>query len=92
MNEAVEWLLGVCGDLTALEPALETIFAMAGLSTTQTAEIPSLRDLASGYIRDQHQRGGDAPNDLGARLALERDDSRLMHSRHGRDSCCIRRV
>jgi hypothetical protein len=71
MNEAVAWLIGVCGDLTALEPALETIFAMAGLSTTQTAAIPSLRDLTSGYIRDQHQRGGGAPNDLGARLALE---------------------
>jgi hypothetical protein len=71
MNEAVAWLRGVCGDLTALEPAVEIIFAMAGLPTTLTADIPSLRDLTSGYIRDQHQRGGDAPNDLGARLALE---------------------
>ena len=25
--------------------------------------------MTSGYIRDQHQRGGDAPNDLAARLA-----------------------
>jgi hypothetical protein len=71
MSEAVAWLRGVCGDLTALEPAVEIIFAMAGLPTTLTADIPSLRDLTSGYIRDQHQRGGDAPNDLAARLALE---------------------
>jgi hypothetical protein len=69
MNEAMAWLRGVCGDLTALEPALETIFTLAGLPIVQTANIPSLRDLTSGYIRDQHQRGGDAPNDLGARLA-----------------------
>ncbi len=70
MNEAVAWLRGLCGDLTALEPALETIFTMGGLPIAQTADTPSLRDLTSGYIRDQHQRGGDAPNDLGARLAL----------------------
>lgn len=70
MTEAVAWLRGLCGDLAALEPALETIFTMAGLPITETADIPSLRDLTSGYIRDQHQRGGDAPNDLGARLAL----------------------
>ena len=69
MNEAVAWLRGVCGDLTALEPALETIFGMAGLPIAQTTDIPSLRDLTSGYIRDQYQRGGDAPNDLAARLA-----------------------
>ena len=70
MNEALTWLRGVCGDLTALEPALETIFAMAGFPIAQTTVVPSLRDLTSGYIRDQHQRGGDAPNDLGARLVL----------------------
>jgi hypothetical protein len=67
MDEAVAWLRG---DLTALEPALETIFAMAGLPIVQTSDIVSFRDLTSGYIRDQHQRGGDAPNDLGTRLAL----------------------
>jgi hypothetical protein len=71
LKEAVSWLRGVCGDLTALEPAVEIIFAMAGLPTTLMADVPSLRDLTSGYIRDQHQRGGDAPNDLGARLALK---------------------
>ncbi|MGL4964043.1 MAG: STY4851/ECs_5259 family protein [Inquilinus sp.] len=70
MSEAVAWLRGVCGDIIALEPALEAVFAMAGLPIAQTADIPSLRDLTSGYIRDQHQRGGDAPNDLGTRLAL----------------------
>ena len=47
MNEAVAWLRGVCGDLTALEPALETIFVMAGLPSVQTTDIPSLHDLTS---------------------------------------------
>ena len=69
MNETVAWLRGVCGDLTALEPAVETIFGMAGLPIGQTTDFPSLRDLTSSYIRDQHQRGGDAPNDFAARLA-----------------------
>lgn len=69
LNEALAWLRGVCGELTALEPALETVFAAAGLPIAQPALIPSLRDLTSAYIRDQYQRGGDAPNDLGARLA-----------------------
>lgn len=70
MNEAMAWLRGVCGELAALEPALEAIFILAGLPVVKTANILSLRDLTSGYIRDQHARGGDAPNDLGARLAL----------------------
>lgn len=69
MEEAVAWLRRVGDELIALEPALETIFGMAGLSAAQVADIPSLRDLTNGYIRDQHQRGGDAHNDLGARLA-----------------------
>lgn len=69
MHEAVAWLRGVCSDLIALEPALETIFGMAGLPISQVNESPSLRDLTSSYIRDQHQRGGDAPNELAARLA-----------------------
>lgn len=69
MNEAVAWLRGVCSDLIALEPAIETIFSMAGLPIGQATESPSLRDLTSSYIRDQHQRGGDAPNELAARVA-----------------------
>ncbi|MBK9081155.1 MAG: hypothetical protein IPL88_03270 [Rhizobiales bacterium] len=68
-NETMAWLRGVCGDLTALEPALETIFVMAGLPMGQATGSPSLRDLTSSYVRDQHQRGGDAPNDIAARLA-----------------------
>jgi hypothetical protein len=70
MNEAVSWLRSVCSDLVALEPALQTIFGMAGLPIGQATEGPALRDLTSGYVRDQHQRGGDAPNELAARLAL----------------------
>ena len=69
MDEAVSWLRAVCGDLTALEPALELIFGMAGLPIGQKNNIPSLRDLTSGYIRNQHQRGGDAPNELAVCLA-----------------------
>ena len=68
INETVAWLRGRCGDLTALEPAVETIFGMAGLPIGQRTDFPSLRDLTSSYIRDQHQRGGDAPNDFAARL------------------------
>jgi hypothetical protein len=70
IKETLAWLRGVCGDFTALEPALETIFGMAGLSIRPTTYFPSLRDLTNSYIRDQYQRGGDAPNDLGARLGL----------------------
>lgn len=69
MNEARSWLRSVCEDLVALEPALQAIFNMAGLSVAQATHTPSLRDLTGGYIMDQHQRGGDAPNDLAARLA-----------------------
>jgi hypothetical protein len=69
INETVAWLGGVCSDLTALEPAVETIFGMAGLPIGKTTDFPSLRDLTGSYIRDQHQRGGDAPNDFAARLA-----------------------
>jgi hypothetical protein len=43
INERVAWLRGVCDDLTALEPALETIFGMAGLPIAQTNNFPSLR-------------------------------------------------
>ena len=70
VEEAVAWLCGACRDITALEPALETIFGMAGLPIRQATDRPSLRDLTSGYIRDQHQRGGDAPNNLAERLTL----------------------
>ena len=69
MNETVAWLRGVSSDLIALEPALETIFGMGGLPIRQLTDCPSLRDLTSGYIRDQHERGGDSPNDLEAHLA-----------------------
>ena len=69
MTEAVAWLRAACGEIAALEPALETIFGMAGLTVTATTDIPSLRDLASGYVRDQYSRRGDAPNDFAIRLA-----------------------
>lgn len=67
LNEAMAWLRGVCSDLAILEPALGTIFSTAGLPNAQTPIVP-LRDLISAYIRDQHHRGGDTPNDLGERL------------------------
>ena len=71
LKEALTWLRGVCGELTTLEPALETTFAMAGLPMGQVTDSPSLRDLTSSYIRNQHQLSGDAPNDLAARLGME---------------------
>ena len=70
MDEAVKWLRAIFSDLTALEPALETIASMAGMPVARTADKLSLRELTSAYIRNQHQRGGDAPNDCGARLAF----------------------
>jgi len=60
ISETVAWLRGVCGDLSALEPAVEAIFGMAGLPVRQTTDSPSLQDLTNSYIQDQHQRGGDA--------------------------------
>jgi hypothetical protein len=69
MNEAVMWLRSASEELAALEPALEAVFGTVGLPMARTTGIPSLRDLTSGYIRDQHHRGGDAPNDFAARLA-----------------------
>ena len=69
IDEARAWLRSVCEDLVALEPALQAIFNMASLPVEQATYTPSLGDLTGGYIRDQHQRGGDAPNDLAARLA-----------------------
>lgn len=69
MKEAIGWLRGVCSELTALEPAVQAIFGGAGLPVTSTAAIPSLRELTSAYIRDQHHRGGDAPNDIAGRLS-----------------------
>jgi hypothetical protein len=69
LSESVAWLRGVCSELRALEPALETVF-INGTGTAPGTDGPSLRDLTSRYIRDQHHRGGDAQNDLAGRLAL----------------------
>jgi hypothetical protein len=69
MIEVVAWMRGVCSELTALEPALKTIFGMAGLPIGQAIHSPSLQDLTISYIRNQHQRGGHAPNDLAKDLA-----------------------
>src|SRR5688500_13652703 len=69
MHEAVAWLRKVSEELTALEPAVEAIFSMAGISVARATEIPSLRDLTSSYVRSQHDRGGDSTNELAARLA-----------------------
>ncbi|QOZ23117.1 hypothetical protein XH93_05180 [Bradyrhizobium sp. CCBAU 51753] len=68
-GEALARLVNLRDELVALEPALEAIFNLAGLSVTQLSTIPSLRDLTSGYIASQYDRGGEAPNDLEARLA-----------------------
>ena len=55
MNEAVAWLRSVCGDLTALEPALETIFGMAGLPDRADDRYP----FAPGF--DERLHPGPAP-------------------------------
>jgi hypothetical protein len=68
MSEAVAWLRRVGDELIALEPGLEAVFGVEGIAVAQTTDIPSLRDLTNSYVRDQHHRGGDAPNDLAGRL------------------------
>jgi hypothetical protein len=70
-SEALTRLVNLRDELVALEPALEAIFGLAGLSAMHVAAIPSLRDLTSGYIASQYDRGGETPNDLGARLASD---------------------
>lgn len=69
MNEAMAWLRNVCDELSALEPALESIFAVSGLPVAQMADVPSLSELTNAYIRENDKRGGDGRNDLGAHLA-----------------------
>lgn len=71
-KEALTWLMRVAGDLVALEPALASVFMMAGLPIPGTDRTPSLRDLVSQYIRGQDQHGDEPPNDLRTRLAASR--------------------
>jgi hypothetical protein len=67
-SEALARLACLRDELIALEPALEAIFGLVGLPATHATAIPSLRDLTSGYIVGQYNRGGEAPNDLAVRL------------------------
>ncbi|MFD2185096.1 STY4851/ECs_5259 family protein [Rhodoplanes azumiensis] len=69
MEHAIEWLRDLSADLTALEPAVQAIFDTAGLPAPAAAPVPSLRELTDTYIRDQHHRGGEAPNDIASRLS-----------------------
>ncbi len=71
-SEALARLASLRDELIALEPALETTFGLVGLPATHATAIPSLRDLTSGYVTGQYHRGGEAPNDLAARLASAR--------------------
>lgn len=70
MAQAMEWLRGLFADLTALEPAVQAIFDTTGPPSTTVKALPSLRELTDAYIRDQHHRGGDAPNDIASRLSM----------------------
>jgi hypothetical protein len=67
-SEALARLASLRSELIALEPALEAIFGLIGLPSTNATALPSLKDLTSGYIAGQYHRGGETPNDLAARL------------------------
>jgi hypothetical protein len=67
-GEALERLVRIRDELVALEPALEVIFGLIGLSSAQVSEIPTLKELTSSYIAHQYERGGETPNDFGASL------------------------
>ena len=69
MEFAVARLRNVCDELIALEPALATTLGIVGMPGAHTIDIPSLKDLTNGYVRVQHQRGGDEQNDLANQLA-----------------------
>jgi hypothetical protein len=68
-SEALARLASLRSELIALEPALEATFGLVGLPNTNATALPSLKDLTSGYIAGQYHRGGEALNDLAARLA-----------------------
>ena len=64
MIETVAWMRGVCGD-TYCAGARGRNYLRHGRTAGRTGDhSPSLQDLTISYIRNQHQRGGDAPNDL----------------------------
>ncbi|WP_316205346.1 STY4851/ECs_5259 family protein [Bradyrhizobium sp. SZCCHNS3004] len=67
-SEALARLASIRDELIALEPALETTFSLVGLPAARATAMPSLRELTSGYIAGQYHRGGEALNDLAARL------------------------
>jgi hypothetical protein len=68
-SEALARLASLRDELIVLEPALEMTFSLVGPPATQATAIPWLRELTSGYIAGQYHRGGEAPNDVAARLA-----------------------
>ncbi|MGJ4896686.1 MULTISPECIES: STY4851/ECs_5259 family protein [unclassified Bradyrhizobium] len=70
-GEAAARLRRLRDELTELEPALEKIFGLAGLSGTDlknSKETPSLSDLTNGYIVSQSSRSDEPQNDYADRL------------------------
>lgn len=65
-EEAAARLSNLRDELIALEPALDAVFSLSGMSSTQAASLPTLRDLTSGYVASQFDRGGEAPNEIGS--------------------------
>ncbi len=58
-------------ELIAFEPAIETIFAMAGLPPHASAPLSPLNALAGAYVRGRYERETEGMNDLAARLQNE---------------------
>jgi hypothetical protein len=67
-GEAVARLRRLRDELTELEPGLEKIFGLAGLSGANLMETASLHDLTNGYIVSQSNRGDEPQNDYANRL------------------------
>lgn len=67
-TEALGRLVTLRAELTALEPALASIFSLMGIAVAAT-NIPSLKELTGGYIASQIHRDSEGRNDLAARLA-----------------------
>ncbi|MER8975273.1 STY4851/ECs_5259 family protein [Mesorhizobium sp. M0800] len=67
-TEALGRLVTLRAELTALEPALASIFSLMGIAGAPSG-IPSLKELTGGYIASQIHRDSEGRNDLASRLA-----------------------
>jgi len=70
-EHALATVLSICDGLEALEPALATLFAAVHIPRISPRDFPRLEELVNGYIREQHDREEQAPNDFAVRLTAK---------------------